>query len=123
PARSRGGPGAWRGCRCGGSPACSTPANRTASSTSSASTRPARACATGWTRQAPPPPPGAVGRGGTARGARVWIGVTALGALAEAHDRGVLHLALDLDDVIVGDGDRVCLVDFGIGAAAEAGGR
>jgi hypothetical protein len=50
----------------------------------------------------------------------VRIGVTALGALAEAHDRGVLHLALDLDDVIVGDGDRVCLVDFGIGAAVES---
>ena len=50
----------------------------------------------------------------------VRIGVTALGALAEAHDRGVLHLALDLDDVIVGDGDRVCLVDFGIGAAVAS---
>ena len=50
----------------------------------------------------------------------VRIGVAALGALAEAHDRGVLHLALDLDDVIVGDGDRVCLVDFGIGAAVES---
>jgi serine/threonine-protein kinase len=50
----------------------------------------------------------------------VRIGVTALGALAEAHDRGVLHLALDLDDVIVGDGDRVCVVDFGIGAAVES---
>jgi len=50
----------------------------------------------------------------------VRIGVTALGALAEAHDRGVLHLALDLDDVIVGDGERVCLVDFGIGAAVES---
>ena len=50
----------------------------------------------------------------------VRIGVAALGALAEAHDRGVLHLALDLDDVIVGDGDRVCLVDFGIGAAVQS---
>jgi hypothetical protein len=50
----------------------------------------------------------------------VRIGVAALGALAEAHDRGVLHLALDLDDVIIGDGDRVCLVDFGIGAAVES---
>ena len=50
----------------------------------------------------------------------VRIGVAALGALAEAHDRGVFHLALDLDDVIVGDGDRVCLVDFGIGAAVES---
>jgi hypothetical protein len=50
----------------------------------------------------------------------VRIGVAALGALAEAHDRGVLHLALDLDDVIVGDGDRVCLIDFGIGAAVES---
>jgi Protein kinase domain len=50
----------------------------------------------------------------------VRIGVAALGALAEAHDRGVLHLALDLDDVIVGDDDRVCLIDFGIGAAVAA---
>jgi Protein kinase domain len=50
----------------------------------------------------------------------VRIGVAALGALAEAHDRGVLHLALDLDDVIVGDGDRVCLIDFGIGAAVAS---
>ena len=47
----------------------------------------------------------------------VRIGVAALGPLAEAHDRGVLHLALDLDDVIVGDDGRVCLIDFGIGAA------
>src|SRR5215216_6536596 len=47
----------------------------------------------------------------------VRIGVAALGALAEAHDRGVLHLALDLDDVIVGGDGRVCLIDFGIGAA------
>jgi hypothetical protein len=50
----------------------------------------------------------------------VRIGGAALGALAEAHDRGVLHLALDLDDVIVGDGDRVCLIDFGIGAAVAS---
>jgi len=50
----------------------------------------------------------------------VRIGVAALRALAEAHDRGVLHLALDLDDVIVGDDDRVCLIDFGIGAAVAA---
>jgi Protein kinase domain len=50
----------------------------------------------------------------------VRIGVAALGALAEAHDRGVLHLALDLDDVIVGDDDRVCLIDFGIGAAVAS---
>jgi serine/threonine-protein kinase len=53
----------------------------------------------------------------------VRIGVAALGALAEAHDRGVLHLALDLDDVIVGDADRVCLIDFGIGAAVESSRR
>ena len=50
----------------------------------------------------------------------VRIGVAALGALAEAHDRGVLHLALDLDDVIVGEDDRVCLIDFGIGAAVAS---
>jgi Protein kinase domain len=50
----------------------------------------------------------------------VRIGVAALHALAEAHDRGVLHLALDLDDVIVGDDDRVCLIDFGIGAAVAS---
>jgi serine/threonine-protein kinase len=50
----------------------------------------------------------------------VRIGVAALGALAEAHDRGVLHLALDLDDVIVGDDGRVCLIDFGIGAAVAS---
>jgi hypothetical protein len=49
----------------------------------------------------------------------VRIGVAALGALAEAHDRGVLHLALDLDDVIVCD-ERVCLIDFGIGAAVAS---
>jgi len=50
----------------------------------------------------------------------VRIGVAALHALAQAHDRGVLHLALDLDDVIVGDDDRVCLIDFGIGAAVAS---
>lgn len=50
----------------------------------------------------------------------VRIGEAALRALAEAHDRGVLHLALDADDVIVGDDGRVCLVDFGIGAAIAA---
>ena len=50
----------------------------------------------------------------------VRIGVAALRALAEAHDRGVLHLSLDLDDVIVGDDDRVCLIDFGIGAAVAS---
>ena len=50
----------------------------------------------------------------------VRIGVAALGALGEAHDRGVLHLALDPDDVIVGEDGRVCLIDFGIGAAVAA---
>ncbi len=50
----------------------------------------------------------------------VRIGVAALGALAQAHDRGVLHLALDPDDVIVGEDGRVCLIDFGIGAAVAA---
>ena len=41
-------------------------------------------------------------------------------ALAQAHDRGVLHLALDPDDAIVGEDGRVCLIDFGIGAAVAA---
>jgi hypothetical protein len=50
----------------------------------------------------------------------VRIGEAALRALADAHDRGVLHLALDADDVIVGDDGRVCLIDFGIGAAVAA---
>src|SRR5262245_16077413 len=50
----------------------------------------------------------------------VRIGVAALRALAEAHDRDVLHLALDTDDVIVGDDGRVCLIDFGIGAAVAS---
>ena len=50
----------------------------------------------------------------------VRIGAASLRALAEAHDRGVLHLALDADDVIVGDDGRVCLTDFGIGAAIAA---
>jgi hypothetical protein len=50
----------------------------------------------------------------------VRIGVAALGALGEAHERGVLHLALDLDDVIVSDDGRVCLIDLGIGAAISA---
>jgi hypothetical protein len=48
------------------------------------------------------------------------IGGAALGALGEAHERGVLHLALDLDDVIVSDDGRVCLIDLGIGAAISA---
>jgi len=50
----------------------------------------------------------------------VRIGAAALRALAEAHECGVLHLALDADDVIVGDDGRVCLIDFGIGAAIAA---
>ena len=50
----------------------------------------------------------------------VRIGVAALGGLAKAHDRGVLHLALDPDDVIVDEDGRVCLIDFGIGAAVAA---
>lgn len=50
----------------------------------------------------------------------VRIGVAALGALGEAHDRGALHLALDLDDVIASDDGRVCLIDLGIGAAISA---
>jgi hypothetical protein len=59
--------------------------------------------------------------GGPASAAEtVRIGAASLRALAEAHDRGVLHLALDADDVIVGDDGRVCLIDFGIGAAIAA---
>jgi hypothetical protein len=59
--------------------------------------------------------------GGPASAAEtVRIGAAALRALADAHDRGVLHLALDADDVIVGDDGRVCLIDFGIGAAIAA---
>ena len=50
----------------------------------------------------------------------VRVGAAALHALAEAHERGVLHLALDADDVIIGDDGRVCLIDFGIGAAIAA---
>ena len=50
----------------------------------------------------------------------VRIGVAALRALAEAHDRDVLHLALDTDDVIVGEDGSVQLIDFGIGAAIAA---
>src|SRR5262245_1102974 len=50
----------------------------------------------------------------------VRIGAAALRALAEAHDRDVLHLALDPDDVIVSDDGSVHLIDFGIGAAIAA---
>jgi serine/threonine-protein kinase len=50
----------------------------------------------------------------------VRIGASVLRALAEAHDRDVLHLALDPDDVIVNDDGTVNLIDFGIGAAIAA---
>ena len=50
----------------------------------------------------------------------VRIGVAALRALAEAHDRDVLHLALDTDDVIVDQDGSVELINFGIGAAIAA---
>jgi len=59
-------------------------------------------------------------RGPASPAETVRIGAAALRALAEAHERGVLHLALDADDVIVGDDGRVCLIDFGIGAAIAA---
>ena len=50
----------------------------------------------------------------------VRIATGALRALGEAHDRDVLHLSLDLDDVIVSDDGSVHLIDFGIGAAIAA---
>src|SRR5262245_33050379 len=50
----------------------------------------------------------------------VGVGVAALRALAEAHDRDVLHLALDPDDVIIGDDGAVHLIDFAIGVAIAA---
>ena len=59
-------------------------------------------------------------RGAASPAETVRIGLAALAALAEAHERGVLHLALDSDDVIVSDDGHVCLTDFGIGAAIAA---
>ncbi len=59
-------------------------------------------------------------RGPASAAEAVRIGIAVLGALAEAHERGVLHLALDPDDVIVSDEGDVCLIDFGIGAAVAA---
>jgi hypothetical protein len=50
----------------------------------------------------------------------VRIGAATLRALAEAHDRDVLHLSLDPDDVIVSDDGGVHLIDFAIGAAIAA---
>jgi eukaryotic-like serine/threonine-protein kinase len=47
----------------------------------------------------------------------VRIGTALLRVLAEAHDREVLHLALDPDDVIVSADGSVHLIDLAIGAA------
>jgi hypothetical protein len=41
-------------------------------------------------------------------------------ALAPAHDAGILHLALDLDDVLVSDDGHVRVTDLGIGPAVTA---
>ncbi|HJS26571.1 MAG TPA: serine/threonine-protein kinase [Actinomycetota bacterium] len=61
-------------------------------------------------RSGGPAPPDAARRG--MRGA--------LETLAEIHDHGIEHLALDADDVIVGDDGSVRLTDLGIGAAIAA---
>ena len=50
----------------------------------------------------------------------VRIGGALLRVLAEAHDRDVLHLALDPDDVIVAADGGVHLIDLAIGAAIAA---
>jgi hypothetical protein len=50
----------------------------------------------------------------------VRIGAALLRVLAEAHDRDVLHLALDPDDVIVGEDGSVHVIDLAIGAAIAA---
>lgn len=43
-----------------------------------------------------------------------WIGVQVLGALRNAHAAGVLHRDVKPANVLIGDGDRVVLTDFGI---------
>lgn len=53
-------------------------------------------------------------------GEAVHVVVTILRALAEAHDRGVLHLGLRPDHVIVGERGEVTLIGFGVGAAIAA---
>jgi eukaryotic-like serine/threonine-protein kinase len=50
----------------------------------------------------------------------VRIGSALLRLLTEAHDRDVLHLALDPDDVIVAADGSVHLIDLAIGAAIAA---
>ena len=50
----------------------------------------------------------------------VRIGAMLLRVLAEAHDRDVLHLSLDPDDVIVAADGSVHLIDLGIGGAIAA---
>jgi eukaryotic-like serine/threonine-protein kinase len=50
----------------------------------------------------------------------VRIGGALLRVLAEAHDRDVLHLALDPDDVVVATDGSVHLIDLAIGAAIAA---
>jgi serine/threonine-protein kinase len=47
----------------------------------------------------------------------VRVGAALLRVLAEAHDRDVLHLALDPGDVIVGADGGIHLIDLAIGAA------
>ena len=58
--------------------------------------------------------------GPTQPGETVRVGAALLRVLAEAHDRDVLHLALDPDDVIVGEDGSVQVIDLAIGAAIAA---
>jgi hypothetical protein len=60
-------------------------------------------------RQGPMPPRDAV-----------RIAVSVLGALEVAHDAGLLHLCLDLDDVLIGLEGDVVVSNLGIGAAVTA---